>query len=407
MSAACASGGFATAAGCGFALASLGAAWATGHRLTVCEAAPSARSDLEGEGEVLPSGANEGSDSLPLVSKSPPATDTTAVAAKGMTSWQLWWRMLGLLATEWGLVALASAAVILGALTGVAQAGMVGAAFDALGRGGGVESRRAIRQLLMLYVANAGLHFTSNSVLQIAMNRVSAALQMRLFSSVLSQDMDFFSATSRDMPLGVLVIDDVREMVGAMKHLFTTGIEASAHLVGGSIALFSLSKQLSGLAMLCIPVVTAIFHSFASVVKGYSREARLAEGRASAIIDESIANIRVVSALICSCCCDNYALCSFRSHLAIGTPPPVLTPYVHMRVVPVAFLRPPFSPRGPPFAHDVQQVQSYTGEEQEVERLGETILSGLNLKHQLGMLRSSFFALAGLALNAVSLTDKQ
>ena len=247
-------------------------------------------------GEVLPSGANiEGSESS-LMSKSPPTEDTTAVAAKGMTSWQLWWRMLGLLATEWGLVALASAAVILGALTGVAQAGMVGAAFDALGRGGGVESRRAIRQLLMLYVANAGLHFTSNSVLQIAMNRVSAALQMRLFSSVLSQDMDFFSATSRNMPLGVLVIDDVREMVGAMKHLFTTGIEASAHLVGGSIALFSLSKQLSGLAMLCIPVVTAIFHSFASVVKGYSREARLAEGRASAIIDESIANIRVVSA---------------------------------------------------------------------------------------------------------------
>ena len=82
------------------------------------------------------------------------------------------------------------------------------------------------------------------------------------------QDLEFFDRrTEKNVPVGVLVSDDVREMCAAVKHVMQNGITGVAGVTGGAVSLFAISPKLSVVALICIPVTTAAFNTFAKVDK--------------------------------------------------------------------------------------------------------------------------------------------
>eukprot|EP00947_MAST-08B_sp_MAST-8B-sp1_P004128 g4128.t1 len=244
------------------------------------------------------------------------------------------------MADDWLIFGVGSLAAVLATLAGVAQASFVGSAFESLRTG--ATGYAAVRRLLLLFVTSTGLHFTSNTLLSMAINRLASQLHMRMFAAILSQDMAFFDRrTEKNVPVGVLVSDDVKEMCSALKHLLQNGLTASAGVVGGTLSLFSISSKLSLLALFCIPTTTAAFNLFAAVVRRQSRAAKDREGRSMALVGETVQNIKV--------------------------------------------------------------VQAYGGEAQEVRRFGDEVEKALGLKHMLAMMRGLFFASAGMAFHGVTL----
>jgi ABC-type multidrug transport system fused ATPase/permease subunit len=111
-------------------------------------------------------------------------------------------------------------------------------------------------------------------------------------------------------------------------------------VIGGALSLLSLSRALSAVMLTAIPLTTLVFAQFGSYIRALSRRERAATAGASAIVVESVGNIRT--------------------------------------------------------------VQSFVAEGLEAGRFEAEVRSALALRHSLGMLRGAFFGLLSFALHGVT-----
>lgn len=273
------------------------------------------------------------------VHAAPAPPDEAAAAPPSPASF--WRLMLAEVGKDLALFAGAIVSSIVAALAGVRAAQHIGTTFDIMAEGG-ISSEAlapAVVALVGVYAVRAVLTFVSSTLLSMGVNRIAGRLQTEMVRALLEQDICFFDSAEVGT-IAALVTADVKESTAALKHVLQNGLQMVTAVAGGAFSLWALSRRLSAVMLMAIPVTTLVFRQFGIYVRALSRKEREASAQASAVVNESVAKIRT--------------------------------------------------------------VQSFVAEGLEAERFAREVNSAMSLRHSLGMLRGAFFGLLGFALQGVT-----
>jgi ATP-binding cassette subfamily B (MDR/TAP) protein 8 len=142
---------------------------------------------------------------------------------------------------------------------------------------------------------HASFKLTALSLLSLHSERLCARIKTLLFEKILQMDIAYFD----NVRTGELIdrlsgdVNDIRTMV---KHTVSLGLKNVLSVVGGVVSLLAISRQLTGVMFLAVPVVIGTGTLYGSFLRNLSKDVRDRQAKALATAQEAINNIRTVRA---------------------------------------------------------------------------------------------------------------
>lgn len=202
-------------------------------------------------------------------------------------------KVLALLKTERLLFSIGMAFLLVGNLTSLLTPTVQGSILDAVFS----NNEGKFKHWIFIYVAAAVTQGVVSSVKSLCFNvigrRITATLKLKLFRSILSQDVAFFDG-SHSGDLSSRLTSDIWFLVAPIQQLLGSVVSNTLLLVGGVILCFVTSWRLSLLAFTTVGPIVYVTQTYAEWSQHINAEIYAAAGRANSIAIEALTNIRTV-----------------------------------------------------------------------------------------------------------------
>jgi ATP-binding cassette subfamily B (MDR/TAP) protein 8 len=114
---------------------------------------------------------------------------------------------------------------------------------------------------------------------------VASRLRLSLFRSIVIQDMAFFDV-QRTGELVNRLTNDVAEFKHSFKSCVSQGLKSVTQISGSLLQLWTISPQLTGTLMLCMPILYGLGNMYGSFLRKLSKIAKQKEGAAGGVAGE-------------------------------------------------------------------------------------------------------------------------
>uniref|UniRef100_A0A915IGS0 Mitochondrial potassium channel ATP-binding subunit n=1 Tax=Romanomermis culicivorax TaxID=13658 RepID=A0A915IGS0_ROMCU len=150
-------------------------------------------------------------------------------------------------------------------------------------------------RLLSLYGIQSLLTALYISLLSFVGEKVARDLRLKLFDSLLMQDIQFFDA-KRTGELVARLSTDVQEFKSCFKQAVSQGLRNITQCVGCSVSLYFISPKMTLATLTVLPVVVLLGTVLGSFLRHISKQAQEQVALATAVASEALNNIRTVKA---------------------------------------------------------------------------------------------------------------
>jgi ATP-binding cassette subfamily B (MDR/TAP) protein 8 len=162
---------------------------------------------------------------------------------------------------------------------------------------GNMAIQKPASLLLMLFSGQGLLTFIDIALVSRLGEKVSKAIRMDLFDSIMRQDMSFFDARIHG-EIANRLTQDVQEFKHTFKLCLTQGLKASSQVLGSIVSLIALSPSLTGVLASSLPILYIGMNMYGSYLRSLSKKAKEIESDYSSICSEVISSIRTVRAFV-------------------------------------------------------------------------------------------------------------
>ncbi|GAB1604474.1 ATP-binding cassette sub-family B member 8, mitochondrial-like [Argonauta hians] len=172
-------------------------------------------------------------------------------------------------------------------------------AISSITQGSDVKFSRVIKYPVMELIVCYILQGASTTVFITLLSRVgeklAARLRLRLFESIMMQDMEFFDRHTTGELIDRLTTD-VQDFKSSFKLCISQGLKSVTQTVGCVGTLFIISPKLTWVLLGVVPTLIGIGSLMGSFLRVLSRQAQDQSAQATAVANEAIGNIRTVRA---------------------------------------------------------------------------------------------------------------
>ncbi|KAL4224808.1 ATP-binding cassette [Mactra antiquata] len=157
------------------------------------------------------------------------------------------------------------------------------------------EIKKPAINLLGIYLAQGALTVSYISLLSNVGENLAAKLRIKLFDSLLRQDIQFFDKHKTGELIDRLT-SDIQDFKSSFKLCISQGLRAVTQTVGCIGALWIISPKLTGIMCVVIPVIIGIGSFMGSGLRKLSKAAQAQVAKSTAVADEALGNVRTVRA---------------------------------------------------------------------------------------------------------------
>ncbi|XP_052802636.1 mitochondrial potassium channel ATP-binding subunit-like [Mya arenaria] len=157
------------------------------------------------------------------------------------------------------------------------------------------EIKQPAIKLIGTYFIQGALTVSYISLLSNVGENMSASLKIRLFDSLLRQDIQFFDRHKTGELVDRLT-SDVQDFKSSFKLCISQGLRALTQTIGCIGALWVISPKLTGVMCVVIPVIISIGSVMGGGLRKLSKAAQAQVSRSTAVADEALGNVRTVRA---------------------------------------------------------------------------------------------------------------
>lgn len=150
-------------------------------------------------------------------------------------------------------------------------------------------------KLLMFYSVQGLLTFIYISLLSTVGENVAARMRIKLFDSLLRQDVEFFD-THKTGELVDRLTSDIQDFKSSFKLCISQGLRAVTQTIGCVFTLYAISPKLTVLIVTVIPAIIGVGTMMGSGLRALSKAAQDQVARSTAVADEALGNVRTVRA---------------------------------------------------------------------------------------------------------------
>ncbi|KAL0279409.1 UNVERIFIED_CONTAM: hypothetical protein PYX00_000977 [Menopon gallinae] len=157
------------------------------------------------------------------------------------------------------------------------------------------DLKKPASHLLFYSVLHSVLTYCHISLLSHIAEGLAKTLKVKLFATILSQDIAFFDKHRTGELLSRLTVD-VHDFKSSFKIVISQGFRNVAQIVGCSITLLRISPHLSAVMILVVPTIIMLGSLFGSMLRKVSLRAKAQTATVTLAAEEAISNIRTVRA---------------------------------------------------------------------------------------------------------------
>lgn len=150
-------------------------------------------------------------------------------------------------------------------------------------------------KLMMFYSVQGLLTFIYISLLSTVGENVAARMRIKLFDSLLRQDVEFFD-THKTGELVDRLTSDIQDFKSSFKLCISQGLRAVTQTIGCVFTLYAISPKLTVLMVTVIPAIIGVGTMMGSGLRALSKAAQDQVARSTAVADEALGNVRTVRA---------------------------------------------------------------------------------------------------------------
>jgi len=151
------------------------------------------------------------------------------------------------------------------------------------------------KKLIFNYALQSILTCTYITLLSCFGERLATRMRVKLFKSLMEQDMSFFDGHKTGEVINRLTTD-IQDFKSSFKQIISQGLRSTTQIIGCGLTLFSLSPKLTSLMVLILPGIILIGSGLGTLLRQVSRRAQEQISVAMSVADEAIGNIRTVRA---------------------------------------------------------------------------------------------------------------
>ena len=154
-----------------------------------------------------------------------------------------------------------------------------------------------MRSLIYLFVAEFTFSTLGSSLLAVATSRLGRNLRETYFISLIRQDMEFFDE-KRQGEILTHVSQDISSICTSVRQVFTSGLRSVLTIVAGAVSMVMVSPKLAGGVFLVLPAMAGAGHLLGVGLQSLAKASNRANGMATSVVGEAVANIRTVKAYV-------------------------------------------------------------------------------------------------------------
>lgn len=210
-----------------------------------------------------------------------------------------WWRLILLSRPEWGMMGMATVALVLGLLSQLALPSLFGQMIDAITDDSHSHEHQR-RQLLsafteLLVLLSASLVFTGarSYIFNVSGEKVVARVRRKLFAAMLSQEVGWFDQ-SRTGDLMNRLSSDTTKLQSAATESISMLLRSTASAVLSLALLFLTSWFLTLVTIAVVPLMIIVAGISSSMIKKLSEKYQAALAAAANVAQEVLSNVRIV-----------------------------------------------------------------------------------------------------------------
>ncbi|MEP7154201.1 MAG: lipid A export permease/ATP-binding protein MsbA [Betaproteobacteria bacterium] len=147
--------------------------------------------------------------------------------------------------------------------------------------------------IVVIFMITGISNFASGYGMQWVGNRVIMDLRSRMFQRVIRLPEPFFSGTSTGALMSKVTYD-VLGILEATTNTLTALVRGSVTLVGALVWMFVISWKLTLIIFAAVPILALIIGAFNRRLRKISREAQVAQGAITSVLEESIRGHKVI-----------------------------------------------------------------------------------------------------------------
>lgn len=157
------------------------------------------------------------------------------------------------------------------------------------------EIKKPALKLVGTYLLQGALTVSYISLISNVGENLAARLRVKLFDSLLRQDIQFFDK-HKTGELVDRMTSDIQDFKSSFKLCISQGLRAITQTFGCIGALWIISPKLTGIMCVVIPVIIGIGSFMGSGLRLLSRSAQAQMSKSTAVADEALGNVRTVRA---------------------------------------------------------------------------------------------------------------
>jgi len=205
-----------------------------------------------------------------------------------------WGRLFGLARPEIGILVLATLALLISSALGLAYPVAVQWMIEAIsGDQPPVDFDTAAIVLVVMFAVQSVFSMVRAWLFTVAGERVVARLRTQLYQAIIGQDIAFFDQ-SRTGELTNRLASDTTVLQNTVTVNVSMALRFTAQAIGAVVMLLVMSPELTGLAMLVVPVVAIGAALYGRWIQRLSAEVQDALAASTEVAEESISGLRTV-----------------------------------------------------------------------------------------------------------------
>ncbi|XP_060555918.1 mitochondrial potassium channel ATP-binding subunit-like [Ruditapes philippinarum] len=157
------------------------------------------------------------------------------------------------------------------------------------------EIKKPALKLIGTYLIQGALTVSYISLLSNVGENLAARLRVKLFDSLLRQDIQFFDKHKTGELVDRLT-SDIQDFKSSFKLCISQGLRAVTQTVGCIGALWIISPKLTGIMCVVIPVIIGIGTFMGNGLRSLSKSAQAQVSKSTGVADEALGNVRTVRA---------------------------------------------------------------------------------------------------------------
>lgn len=157
------------------------------------------------------------------------------------------------------------------------------------------EISKPAMKLIGAYITQGALTVAYICLLSNVGENLAARLRIRLFDSLLRQDMQFFDKHKTGALIDRMTTD-IQDFKSSFKLCISQGLRAATQTIGCIGALWIISPKLTAIMCVVIPVIVGIGSTMGSGLRKLSKAAQHQVSKSTAVAEEALGNVRTVRA---------------------------------------------------------------------------------------------------------------